>query len=99
RSATYHELRKDAPHKSMEGAVSVAFNLPPVVGDKDEPYWVIEAYSYLLCPNGRNQSWKGRTLNDALALAEAAIDEWCSPAEMEQFEEFAFGKRPDEGDA
>lgn len=86
RNATYHELKKDGHHKSSEGAVSIAFNLPPVVGDERTPYWSVEAYSYLLCPEGRSQTWTGKSAAEAIAKAEDAVAKWCFAAEMEQFE-------------
>lgn len=85
RAATYHEMRKDGHHKSSEGAVSLSFHLPPVVGDKTAPYWSVEAYSYLLCPEGRSGSWTGNSAAEAIAKAEDAIELWCMPSEMEQF--------------
>jgi len=85
RNATYHEMRKDGGHKSSEGAVSLVFHLPPVVGDSADPYWTVEAYSYLLCPDGRSGMWTGRSAAEAIAKAEDAIKLWCMPAEMEQF--------------
>ena len=86
RNATYHEIRKaDGGHKSSEGALSLAFCLPPVVGDRADPYWAVEAYSYLLCPDGRTGTWTGKTAAEAIAKAEDAIENWCFPSEMEQF--------------
>ena len=89
RNATYHEIRKDGHHKSSEGALSISFNLPAVVGDEEAPYWAIEAYSYLLCPEGRVKTWMGRTATEAIGKAEDDIRQWCMGAEMEQFEQFA----------
>lgn len=100
RNATYHELRKDGHHKSSEGALSIAFCLPPVVGDKEGPSWVVEAYSYLLCPDGRSGSWSGKTAAEAIAKAEDAMDKWCFASEMEQFSgEYETDDEPKEGEA
>lgn len=85
RSCTFHELKKDGHHKSSEGALSISFCLPPVVGDRDEPYWHVEAFSYLLCPDGRSGEWIGKTAAEAIAKAEDAIDKWCFASEMEMF--------------
>lgn len=85
RNATYHEMRKDGHHKSSEGAVELGFHLPPVVGDRRDPYWSVEVYSYLLCPDGRTGQWTGNTAAEAIAKAEDAINLWCMGAEMEQF--------------
>lgn len=85
KAATYHELRKDGHHKSSEGALSLSFSLPPVVGDRRDSYWTVEAYSYLLCPSGRQDSWSGKSPEEALAKAEDDIGEWCRSAEMEMF--------------
>jgi len=85
RNATYHEMRKDGMHKSSEGAMSISFNLPPVVGDERDPYWSVEAYSYLLCTDGRSQTWIGKSAGEAIGKAEDAVANWCMSAEMEQF--------------
>lgn len=85
RNATFHEMKKDGHHKSSEGAVTLAFHLPPVVGDRANPYWSVEAYSYLLCPDGRSQSWTGNSAAEAIAKAEDAVGLWCMDSEMEQF--------------
>lgn len=86
RNATYHELNKEGGGKSSEGALSLTFQLPPVVGDDRAPYWVVEAFSYLLCPDGRTASWTGKTAGEAISKAEDAIERWCFASEMEQFE-------------
>src|SRR5690606_4415081 len=100
RNATLHELRKDGHHKSSEGALSISLNLPPVVGDDREPYWYVEAYSYLLCPDGRQAGWQGKTAAEAIAKAEDAIEKWCFSSEMEQVGDW-FGHptddEPDDG--
>lgn len=85
RNATYHELRKDGHHKSSEGAMSISLNLPAVVGDKEAPYWAVEAYSYLLCPDGRSKTWTGASAAEAISKAEDDVKSWCFAAEMEQF--------------
>ena len=85
RAATYHELRKDGHHKSSEGNVCLSFTLPPVVGDTREPYWCVEVYSYLLCTNGRSDSWTGKTAAEAIGKAEDAVNQWCFSSEMEMF--------------
>lgn len=97
RNATYHEMRKDGHHKSSEGAVSLSFHLPPVVGDREAPYWAVEAYSYLLCPEGRSASWSGASAAEAISKAEDAIRLWCMNSEMEQFGE-QMGMTPDADD-
>ena len=85
RNATYHELKKDGHHKSSEGAMSISFNLPAIFGD-EEPYWAVEAYSYVLCDEGRSKTWIGKTPAEAIAKAEDDVEKWCFESEMEQFE-------------
>lgn len=97
RNATYHELNKDGHHKSSEGAMSISFNLPAVVSDKESPYWTVEAYSYLLCPDGRSEIWIGASAAEAICKAEEAVAKWCFASEMEQFEG-RFGGPPDADD-
>lgn len=86
RTATFHALAKDGPGKSSEGAVNLSFCLPPVVGDDRDPYWAVEAWSYMLCPDGRQETWIGTTAAEAISKAEDAIEQWCFAAEMEMFE-------------
>lgn len=86
RAATYHELNKEGCGKSSEGAMSISFNLPPVVGDERAPYWAVEAYSYLLNPDGRLAQWTGATAGEAIGKAEDAVKKWCFASEMEIFE-------------
>lgn len=97
RNATYHEMTKDGHHKSSEGAVELGFHLPPVVGDRRDPYWSVEVYSYLLCPDGRTGQWTGNTAAEAIAKAEDAVGLWCMGPEMEQFGK-AMGIVDDEGE-
>ena len=82
RSATYHELRKDNYHKSSEGAVSLSFDLPPVVGDERNPSWTVSVYSYVLGPD-RTHDFFGDSALEAISKAEDAVSIWCSKAEME----------------
>lgn len=84
RSATFHEIRKDGAHKSAEGRVSLAFVLPPVVGDTREPEWLVEVFSYVLGP-GRNHEFRGKSALEAIAKAEDAVADWCELSEMEIF--------------
>lgn len=86
RTATYHEMRKDGHHKSSEGHVSLAFNLPAVVGDDRDPYWSLEVYSYLLCPKARSETWTGKSAAEVISKAEDAVGKWCFRSEMEMFE-------------
>lgn len=86
RAATYHELNKEGGGKSSEGAMSLSLNLPAVVGDDREPYWAVEAYSYLLCPEGRSKTWFGKTAAEAISKAEDDVASWCASSEMEMFE-------------
>lgn len=91
RNSTYHELKKDGHHKSSEGAVSLSFHMPPVVGGDEEIYWSVDVYSYLLCPEGRSKSWIGATAIEAICKAEDDVKKWCMESEMEQFEDMASG--------
>lgn len=94
RRATYHEISKDGHHKSSEGHVSLAFNLPAVVSDDRDPYWSLEVYSYLLCPDARSDTWTGASAAEVIGKAEDAIARWCMTAEMEMFEQ-SVGGAPD----
>lgn len=101
RSATYHAIRQAGLHKSSEGHISLAFNLPPVVGDERDPYWTLEVYSYLLIDDGRTKTFTGRSAAEVISKAEDAANLWCMGAEMAAFEAWAGIQDgpPSEGDA
>lgn len=94
KSATLHELKKDGHHKSSEAAMSISFSLPAMFADDQRPYWAVEAYSYILCPQGRSDTWIGRSASEAISKAEDAVSQWCMSSEMEQFGEL-FGMGDD----
>lgn len=83
--ATREALKADGLHKSSEAHTSVSFNLPSMFDDDKSHYWGVEIYSYVIGPS-RNHSWFGKTLAEALAKAEAAVDKWCFRYEMQAFE-------------
>lgn len=82
RACTYSAIRRDGHHKSSEGCISLSFNLPAVVSDEKDPYWVVEVYSYLFCPGAREESFRGKTALEAIAKAEGALDRWLMAEEM-----------------
>ena len=98
RRCTYNALRKDGYHKSSEGNIELSFTLPPVVGDETSPYWAVEVYSYLFCPDGRTGTFVGQSAAEAISKAEDAVSKWCFAEEMEIFgREFGFDEgRPQE---
>ena len=87
RSATWHMIRQDGHCKSGEGEVTLSFIMPPVVGDDRTPFWRVQVYSYLLCPDARSEIWDGKTALEAISKAEDAVRVWCMGAEMEMFEQ------------
>lgn len=84
KSATFIELKKDGHHKSSEGAVTLSFCLPNIFDDSG-PYWTVDVYSYVLCPDGRSKVFSGRTASEAISKAEDGVRDWCMPTEMEEF--------------
>jgi len=93
RAATYHEIKKDGNHKSSEGAVSLAFNLPSVFSDERAPGWSVTVYSYVLGPN-RSHEFFGASALEAISKAEDAVGEWCFASEIEMM----FGPQDVDGD-
>lgn len=88
RNATWWTIKNDGgPHKSSEGAITLSFVLPPVVGDDRDPYWTVELWSYLLCEEGRRKTVSGKTAAEAISKAEDVAEVWCFAAEMAQFEQ------------
>ena len=79
---TREAMKRDGHHKFSEAHASVSFNLPSMFDDDQQPYWGVEIYSYVLGPS-RNHSWFGKSLPEALAKAEAAIEKWRLGYEMD----------------
>jgi hypothetical protein len=72
---TLEAMKDDGHHKSSEAYMEIGYCLPGMFSDDQRPYWQVQIYSYVLGPN-RMHSWTGKTLDAALALAEAAVDDW-----------------------
>lgn len=85
-AATYREIKKDGHHKSSEAAMSLTMCLPNAFSQHEGVTWMVEAYSYLLNPEGRLQTWHGKTAAEAVSKAEDAISDWVMMSEMEEFE-------------
>jgi hypothetical protein len=68
-------MKEDGHHKSSEAYMEIGYCMPGMFSDSQEPYWQVQIYSYVLGPN-RMHSWTGKSLDAALALAEAAVDDW-----------------------
>jgi hypothetical protein len=81
---TMESLKEDGHHKSSEGYMEIGYCLPPMFSDDQRPYWQVKIYSYVLGPS-RMHSWTGKTLDAALALAEAAVEEWTEEHRMRAF--------------
>lgn len=80
------ELKEDGHHKSYEGAMEVTMSLPNYFEQGREPEWTVSLHCYVMALDGRHASWTGRTLPEAIAQAEAAIDKLCFSYEMKRFE-------------
>lgn len=80
------ELKKDGMHKSYEGAIDVTLSFPPIFERSNQPEWTITWHCYIVPESGRHHSWSGRTLAEAIAVAEAAARKIAFPYEMERFE-------------
>ena len=80
------ELRTDGHHKSYEGRLDAILSLPDLFHRGDDPTWTIELHCYVLPFEGRHQSWTARSLDDALAIAEAAIGRVAAHYEQARFD-------------
>lgn len=85
-AATFREIKKDGHHKSSEGSMTLSMHLPNAFSQSEGVTWSVEAYSYLLNPDGRLQTWFGKTASEAISKAEDAISDWVMMSEMEEFE-------------
>lgn len=79
------ELNRDGHHKSYEGALEVTLAFPCIFERSQPPEWHIVWHCYVVPEEGRHVSWKGRTLAEALAQAEAAANKIAFPYEMARF--------------
>lgn len=81
--ATYEAFRDDPAHKSSEGATEVSLCLPNMFEADMRPTWAISIYSYVLGPG--LHTWTAKTLDEALALAEVEVGDWCREYELRAF--------------
>ena len=79
------ELRQDGHHKSYEGAMEATLSLPNMFQQEIGPEWTVTLHCYVMALEGRHAHWTARTLPEALAKAESAIDKLCAPYEMARF--------------
>ena len=84
-AATFREIKKDGHHKSAEASMAISMHLPNAFEQSEGITFSVEAYSYLLNPDGRLSSWIGRTAAEAVSKAEDAISQWVSQSEFEEF--------------
>lgn len=82
---TLEALKEDGCHKSSEAYMEIGYCLPGMFSDDERSYWQVQIYSYVLGPN-RMHSWTGKSLDAALALAEAAVGEWTYEYKMRAFD-------------
>lgn len=80
------ELSKAEVHKSYEGALEVILSFPDIFHRAAPPTWVIRWSCYLVLSKGNERAWHGKTLGEALAIAERDTDTICFPYEMARFE-------------
>lgn len=65
-------IEEGEPYKSREGGVRISYVLPDLF--EPEPYWVVEMISTLCLPE-RFSQFTGKTADEALTAAEAALKE------------------------
>ncbi len=81
------ELDKgDGHHKSDEGVLEVTLSFPDIFHRSDQPTWTITWNCYVVFDHGRSRSWSGKSLTEALAVAEAEAERICFPYEMARIE-------------
>lgn len=77
--------------------MEIGYCLPGMFSNNERPYWQVQIYSYVL-GTSRMHSWTGKTLDAALALAEAAVEEWTEEYKMKAFDRDMSKMMPQEGD-
>lgn len=82
---TLEAMKEDGHHKSSEAYMEIGYCLPGMFSDERAPFWQVQIYSYVLGPN-RMHSWTGKTLDAAMALAEAAVDYWVQEYRFKAFD-------------
>lgn len=94
---TLEAMKEDGHHKSSEGYMEIGYCMPGMFSDGQAPYWQVQIYSYVLGPN-RMHSWTGKSLDAALALAEAAVEEWTQDYKFKAFDRDMAQMMESEGD-
>ncbi len=84
RWGTLEAMKEDGHHKSSEAYMEIGYCLPGMFSNDDRPYWQVQIYSYVLGPN-RMHSWTGKTLDAAIALAEADVGKWTDEYKFRAF--------------
>jgi hypothetical protein len=93
------ELREDSGHKSYEGAMDVTLSFPSIFSRSEPPVWTITWHCYVVPESGRHFHWKGTTLAEAVAVAEAAAEKIAFGYEMKRFERDMGGCEDEPGEA
>lgn len=93
------ELREDPGHKSYEGAIDVTLSFPNIFNRSEPPSWTITWHCYVVPETGRHHDWSGRTLSEAIAVAEAEAEKIAFRYEMKRFERDMGGCVDEPGEA
>lgn len=93
------EMNEDTLHKSYEGALDVTLSFPSIFERHESPSWIITWHCYVVPESGRHFHWKGKTLAEAIAVAEAASSKIAMPYEMRRFERQMGGCEDEPGEA
>lgn len=94
---TLEAMKEDGHHKSSEAYMEIGYCLPGMFSNDDRPYWQVQIYSYVLGPS-RMHSWTGKTLDAALALAEAEVEKWTQEYKFKAMERDMAKMMPQETD-
>lgn len=90
-------LREDGHRKSSDGQIEVTYTLPAAFDWDARPTWQVTVWSYVLCEQGRSETFDAPTFEGALAQAEAYTKRICFGWEMRQFGRDCGLDEPDDG--
>lgn len=97
-SALAEALREDGCRKSSDGAIELTFSMPAAF-DHSAPTWVLTIHSYVLCIEGRRESFSAPSIEGVLSMAEEYASKICMGWEFRamdrQYSDPADDEQPD----
>jgi len=85
-NALAEALREDGHRKSNDGMIELTYSMPAAFNHDKQPSWVLTICSYVLCDQGRSETFSAPSIEGALSMAEAYVSKICMGYEFRAFE-------------